>query len=125
MEQRVLKTRTRREPNLDAWVATSGSDRPCLVPLSFLRCDGRPLFAAGASSPTVENIALVSRVRVVLDGAPGVVIIDAQADLSGSATMPGVEVEAYVSTAPMHAPWRTRSLLSRRRGSRRAGRTIR
>jgi hypothetical protein len=95
MDRRIRQTRTRLEHDVDAWVATAGQDRPWLIPLSFLWHHDRLLLATSASSPTVENIALVPRVRIALGGVRDVVIIDADADLASSATLSSAEVDAY------------------------------
>jgi len=97
MDQRILHTRKRLALDVDAWVATRGPNRPWLIPLSFLWHHDRLLFATSASSPTVENIALVSRIRVALDGARDVVIIDGQAALEPSAALSSDEIQAYLN----------------------------
>jgi nitroimidazol reductase NimA-like FMN-containing flavoprotein (pyridoxamine 5'-phosphate oxidase superfamily) len=97
MGQRIVDTRNRLGLDVDAWVATSGPDRPWLIPLSFLWYHDRLLFATGANSPTVENIARVPRVRVALDGVRDVVIIDGRAALASSTTLSSHEIQAYVN----------------------------
>jgi len=65
--------------------------------LSFLWHHDRLLFATHADSATVKNIALVSRVRVALDGVRDVVIIDDQAELASSAALSSNEIQACLN----------------------------
>src|SRR5664280_1002674 len=97
VEQRILHTRKRLELDIDAWVATSGPDRPWLVPLSFLLYHDRLLFATSANSPTVVNIARVALIRVALDGVRDVVIVDGQAELESSTALSSDEIQAYLN----------------------------
>ena len=95
LDQRIRDTRKRLEDDVDAWVATTGPDRPWLIPLSLLWHGDRILFATSASSATAVNIGVVRRVRVALDGVRDVVIIDGDADLRASTTLSGAELDAY------------------------------
>jgi len=97
LDQRIKDTRKRLEDDVDAWVATTGPDRPWLIPLSLLWHGDRLLFATSASSATAVNIGLVRRVRVALDGVRDVVIIDGDADLAASTTLSGAELDAYTA----------------------------
>ena len=79
LARRIDATRARLERELDAWVSTANSDRPWLVPLSFLWHDGKLLFGIDASAVTGWNIRASGRARVALADAQDVVLIDGSA----------------------------------------------
>jgi hypothetical protein len=97
VDQRIDDTLRRLDADIDAWVATTSSQRPWLVPLSFLWHHDRLLFATSASSRTALNIGRVPRVRVALGGVRDVVIIEGEAVLGGSGALSGGELDAYVA----------------------------
>lgn len=94
-EQRIADTMHHLEHDVDAWLATTDSQRPWLVPLSFIWHDGRLVFATDASSPTISNAKIASRVRIALGATRDVVLIDGDAAVAPSSDMSDAEVDAY------------------------------
>lgn len=78
---RVRDTRSCLEHDVDAWVATAGSQGPWLVPLTFSWDGATLLFATSASSRTARNLAGVPAVRVGLGQTRDVVLIDGDASV--------------------------------------------
>ena len=76
--QRKRDTLHRLEHDVDAWVATGGSqDRtPYLVPLSFLWDGDTLLIATPASSPTSRNLRANASVRVGIGPTRDVVLVE-------------------------------------------------
>jgi hypothetical protein len=83
------------ENDVDAWLATTDSRRPWLVPLSFTWHDGRLVFATDESSPTISNAKIASRVRIALGATRDVVLIDGDAAVEPSTDMSDAEVATY------------------------------
>ena len=81
-ESRIEQTKARLDLELDAWLGTANSDRPWLVPLSFLWHDGALLFGINASATTSWNIRASGRARVALADPRDVVLIDGMATVS-------------------------------------------
>jgi hypothetical protein len=94
-EQRIADTMHHLEHDVDAWLATTDSQRPWLVPLSFIWHDGRLVFATDESSRTIRNAKIASRVRIALGATRDVVLIDGDAAVTPSSDMSDAEVDAY------------------------------
>jgi nitroimidazol reductase NimA-like FMN-containing flavoprotein (pyridoxamine 5'-phosphate oxidase superfamily) len=75
-DQRRQDTLRRLEQDVDAWVATTDGDVPCLVPLSF-HWDGAALYLSTlVTNPTAKNIAANGNVRLTLGETRDVVLIE-------------------------------------------------
>jgi hypothetical protein len=83
------------ENDVDAWLTSTDSRRPWLVPLSFIWHDGRLVFATDESSPTISNAKIASRVRIALGATRDVVLIDGDAAVEPSTDMSDAEVATY------------------------------
>jgi hypothetical protein len=66
--------RLERDPNI--WIATAADGEPHLVPLSLAWDGERILLATPSGSPTVRNAVGSGHVRLALDSADDVVLID-------------------------------------------------
>jgi hypothetical protein len=75
LEQRRGDTLHRLKTDIDAWVATTGDDIPCIVPLSF-HWDGEALLLSTLeTNPTAKNITANGQVRITLGETRDVVLI--------------------------------------------------
>ncbi len=90
-EQRQRDTLDRLGKDVDAWVATAGTDGdPYLVPLSFLWDGATLLFATPSASSTGRNLAASGKARVALGGTRDVVLIEGEL----TETVPAGEIPA-------------------------------
>lgn len=80
-------------PVADAWVATTGSGGPYLIPLTMAWTRGRIILATGRSSRTTTNLAATGVARVALGPTRDVVMIDAL----GEAVLPVAEAPPWVA----------------------------
>lgn len=94
-DQRIADTRRRLEDDRDAWVASTNSDRPWLVPLSYLWHEEQLVFATNASTPTFTNLAVSAQLRVALGHARDVVILDGHATAASASSFTTAEIAAY------------------------------
>jgi Pyridoxamine 5'-phosphate oxidase len=78
-EQRRKDTLRRLEQDVDAWVATSGADGPCMVPLSYLWDGSSLLIATSAATPTARNLLADGAVRIGIGPTRDVVLIQGTA----------------------------------------------
>lgn len=93
--QRIADTRRRLRDDVDAWVASTSSAQPWLVPLSFLWHHEHLLFATDAATPTGRNIGTVPRVRVALGHPRDVVIVQGDASITPVADLTAEEPRLY------------------------------
>ena len=80
-------------PVADAWVATTGTGGPYLVPLTMAWTRERIILATGRTSRTTTNIAATGAARVALGPTRDVVMIDALAE----AVLPVAEAPPWVA----------------------------
>ena len=82
--KRVADARAALAAASDAWIATaSRSGRPHLVPLDVVRHADDLLAATVADSVTARNIAATRRARVGIGDTRDVVMVDADAEVTG------------------------------------------
>lgn len=94
-QERIADTLRRLKDDSDAWVASTGADRPWLAPLSFLWPDEQLLLATDATTPTATNVATIPRLRFALGHTRDVVIVQGQAQLAPATDLTDEEAGAY------------------------------
>src|SRR5689334_18433270 len=98
LEQRTQDTLARLEQDVDAWVATTGTDQvPYLVPLSFLWTDGSLVIATPGSNPTSRNIQATGRVRLAIGPSRDVVMIEGTAEVIPDEEAAGALGDAFTA----------------------------
>lgn len=81
-----------------AWVATTSTDGPYMVPLVFWWDGAATLtLATGDASPTVTNLRRLPRARIAVGSPLDVVMIDAATDLIPSAKIAEPAGDGYAS----------------------------
>ncbi len=98
-EQRKRDTLHRLEHDVDAWVATAGSESgtPYLVPLSFLWDGATVLVATEASSPTGRNLEASGRVRLGIGPTRDVVLVEGTVESLAVADLPDEVGDAFAA----------------------------
>lgn len=96
--QRKRDALARLEREMDVWVATADGDGlPCLVPLWFL-WDGEALWlATRLKTPTGRNLRDAGRARLALGDTQDVVLVDGEAEMYTSDTVPPAAVEEFLA----------------------------
>lgn len=95
LQQRITDTRAQLADAIDAWVASTSSERPWLAPLSTLWHDEHLIMATDASSPTIRNAQEIPRLRIGLGGTRDVVIVEGDAFISPSSELTDEELRLY------------------------------
>ncbi len=95
--ERTRDTLRRLEHDVDAWIATAGSENgtPWLVPLSFLWDGATVWIATPASSPTSRNLATTGKVRLGIGPTRDLVLIEGRV----AETVAASEIEGAVGDA--------------------------
>lgn len=98
--RRRADTVSRLSTDIDAWVATAGSDgRPYLVPLSFLWHQETLLFATTAASPTVRNLRVTPHARVGIGPTRDVVLIEGDVQIVPRVELPADVGDSFATAA--------------------------
>ena len=108
-ETRTRDTLRRLEQDIDAWVATAGTDgaAPCLAPFSFLWDGATLLIAAPATGVTGRNLLASGQVRLGLGTTRDVVLITGVAEPILPCDLPGDVGDAFAAKTgfdPRHNP---------------------
>jgi len=97
-EQRKQDTLHRLDHDVDAWVATAGTESgPYLVPLSFLWDGAALLVATDGSSPTGRNLRASGRVRLGIGPTRDVVLVEGTVEAIPAAELPDDIGDAFAA----------------------------
>jgi hypothetical protein len=97
-EQRKQDTLSRLEHDVDAWVASAGSDGTAyLVPLSYLWTGTTLIMATPEASPTGRNLRASGRVRLAVGPTRDVVLIDGAVQAFSRESVPAELADAFAA----------------------------